>query len=125
MKSGIYAIICREEWVIYIGSAENIPTRWTQHKVEFRKGGHVSQKMQKAWNRQGEEGIEFVVLEYVCLHEILRVEMLNILAARSIEHLTVSNQNKSWSKPIKVSGKPVTSRVYPIEALFKSELLTA
>ena len=115
---GVYAIICKEEWTVYIGSSEDIEERWNQHRTAFRKGSHVSEKFRKAWRRQGEDSIEFVVLEEVCLHEMKRIEMLFILAARSIKHLTVSNSNASWTKPIKVESKQVQTRAFDIQKYF-------
>jgi len=59
--SGIYA------WTSlsggqYIGSAVNLRRRKKDHGTSLRQGTHKNIKLQRAWNKYGEEGFEFSVL---------------------------------------------------------------
>lgn len=62
---GIYAI--RNGWngKRYVGQARNIFNRWTAHKVLLRKNKHHSVKLQRSWNKNGEQSFTFEVLEIV------------------------------------------------------------
>lgn len=65
IKSGIYAIRCCLNNHEYIGSAVNIPRRWSEHRHDLRRGTHHSPALQHAWNKHGEEAFTFIVLERV------------------------------------------------------------
>ena len=61
-NSGIYTITSPSGGQ-YIGSAVNIRLRWHTHKIALRKGTHRNPKLQNAWNKHGEENIEFAIYE--------------------------------------------------------------
>lgn len=65
VRSVIYAIINSITGKIYVGSAVDYPTRWTNHKSDLVCGRHCNRKLQNAWNKYGEEAFEFKVLEPV------------------------------------------------------------
>ena len=60
---GIYKIENKENNKVYIGSSKNIENRWKQHKSLLRCGKHHSQHLQYAWNRYGEDGFIFEIIE--------------------------------------------------------------
>lgn len=62
--SGIYCIQCKRGFKYY-GSAGNIKQRWRQHKYELRHGTHGNPKLQRAWNKYGEDFFSFSVVEIV------------------------------------------------------------
>lgn len=62
---GVYAIRNIISKRAYIGSAEDIASRWTQHLWGLRHGRHHSIKLQRAWDRDGQEAFEMVVLQEV------------------------------------------------------------
>jgi group I intron endonuclease len=72
--SGVYQIHCKSNGKIYIGSAVNLPVRWAEHRGRLQRGLHVNKHLQQAWNKYGEEGFEFTVLEYVRRPYLLRIE---------------------------------------------------
>src|SRR6266545_437257 len=72
--SGVYQIRCLITGQIYIGSAVNMLARWAEHQRSLRRGIHVNQHLQQAWNKYGEEKFEFTVVEYVKRAFLLRIE---------------------------------------------------
>jgi group I intron endonuclease len=60
--SGIYAISHIQSGKLYIGSAVNISKRKSVHVANLRTGKHHSIKLQRAWNKYGEESFEFKTL---------------------------------------------------------------
>jgi group I intron endonuclease len=62
---GIYRIFLIGTDRSYVGQAKNIDHRWYDHKRTLLKGTHHAKKLQRAWNKYGEENFKFEVLE-VC-----------------------------------------------------------
>lgn len=62
---GIYKIEHIECGKSYIGSAKNIKKRWLEHKNALQSGRHHSIKLQRAWDKYGEESFSFEILEIV------------------------------------------------------------
>jgi group I intron endonuclease len=73
-SSGAYQIRCLITGQIYIGSAVNMLARWAEHRRSLRRGIHVNQHLQQAWNKYGEENFGFTVVEYVKRAFLLRIE---------------------------------------------------
>ena len=66
---GVYVIRCSGNGGLYVGSASlGIKRRWHIHKSDLRKGKHHNGRMQRAWNKYGEETFTVTVAE-VCLPE--------------------------------------------------------
>jgi len=63
--SAIYQIFNKNNGKIYIGSAENLYKRWSEHKRGARRNRHTNKYFQNAWNKHGEEAFEFSILEIV------------------------------------------------------------
>jgi group I intron endonuclease len=64
-KSGIYKITNTVNQKIYVGSAVNLQARFNNHKSHLRKNTHHSIKLQRAWNKYGEDAFIFSVIEFV------------------------------------------------------------
>ena len=62
---GIYQIVNNENGKMYIGSAVNLNNRRKCHICMLKKGNHHCNYLQHAWDRSGEKGFSFCVLEYV------------------------------------------------------------
>lgn len=73
-QSGIYQITCTANLVVYIGSAINLPTRWSMHRYQLRNGKHASRRLQRAWNKYGEGAFVFDVLLVCCKEELIERE---------------------------------------------------
>jgi len=59
----IYKIFCIQNKKVYIGSSTNTYKRWNTHKCLLRKNKHHSTKLQRAWNKYGEENFSFSIIE--------------------------------------------------------------
>jgi group I intron endonuclease len=70
---GIYAIRS-PSGKQYIGQAALIARRWYTHKCELRAGRHHCKPLQHAWNKYGEERMEFIRLKLVERSELNAVE---------------------------------------------------
>lgn len=68
MASGIYAIIHRDSGRWYAGQSINIKSRWQGHRQALRKGKHSNARLQRAWNKYGEDAFDFVVLILAPVH---------------------------------------------------------
>lgn len=72
--SGIYKIINKIDGKYYVGSSNNIEMRWLDHKIKLRKNKHANIYLQRSWNKYGEGGFEFVIVEQVPLDNLLITE---------------------------------------------------
>ena len=83
MTCGIYAIKNKENGKVYIGLSVNIGLRWGVHKAELRHGKHWNQHLQLSWNKHGESGFDFVVLQECSEEELSKTEKDWILKLNS------------------------------------------
>ena len=62
-KAGVYKIqsLIKPDR-IYIGSAMNIPKRWSYHRVDLRNNRHGNDRLQNHFNKYGESDLQFSVL---------------------------------------------------------------
>jgi len=63
MNCGIYEIINTINNKRYIGKSKDIDNRWKQHINLLSKNKHHSIKLQRAWNKYGNDSFEFNILE--------------------------------------------------------------
>ena len=63
MKIWIYQIRNKVNNKIYIGSTNNLKRRWESHIYQLKNNIHHSIKLQKAWNKYGEDNFEFSIIE--------------------------------------------------------------
>ncbi len=70
INSGIYCILNIKNRKTYIGSAVVLKRRWRQHKNALNAAKHFNRKLQRAWNKYGEENFEFLILE-ICNIDLL------------------------------------------------------
>jgi len=71
MNSGVYQIMNRLNYHMYIGSAINFNSRWNEHRRKLRKGAHHNAYLQNAWNKDGEESFEFSEIEFVDVENLI------------------------------------------------------
>jgi hypothetical protein len=62
---GVYQILNTANNKCYIGSSAAIKIRWSEHKNTLRANKNQSVKLQRAWNKYGEESFQFIILEVV------------------------------------------------------------
>jgi group I intron endonuclease len=65
MKKGIYKITNIISNKCYIGSSQNIESRFRRHKKDLKNGEHHSRYLQRAWNKYGEKNFLFEIIEEV------------------------------------------------------------
>lgn len=64
-KAGIYAIINIASNRVYVGSSNDMPRRWRDHRWRLNKGTHHASILQRAWIKYGSDAHQFYILEYV------------------------------------------------------------
>ena len=62
-KSGIYKIINKVNGKYYVGSTKDFNKRWLDHKSALIGNRHPNDKLQRAWNKYGQDKFEFVITE--------------------------------------------------------------
>lgn len=87
MISGVYKIQSKiKPDRIYVGSAVDINARWRTHKCSLRKDNHYSRKLQRHYNKYGEDDLVFSILtvcekkELYPINGIIRPEQFFIWA---------------------------------------------
>lgn len=74
-QSGIYRITNKLNGKFYIGSTSNMRKRMREHMSNLRRGIHVNDHLQHAFDKYGEENFAFEVYEYVKnIDDLLTVE---------------------------------------------------
>jgi group I intron endonuclease len=82
MESGIYKIINIKTGKCYVGSTKNFNIRWNQHLVNLKNGNHSSVKLQRSFDKHGEESFEFHIIEYVKYEKDLIIDKENYWIAQ-------------------------------------------
>jgi group I intron endonuclease len=63
-KTGVYEILNKANGKCYVGSTANsFYKRWRDHRKNLRRGTHTSTAMQNAYNKYGEDNLEFKIIE--------------------------------------------------------------
>lgn len=62
MKTGVYRFTCGDNGCFYIGSAVNIAKRKRDHLRALRAGTHINVRLQRVFNKYGENSFEFHVI---------------------------------------------------------------
>jgi group I intron endonuclease len=84
--AGIYLITNKITGTTYVGQAINITIRWASHRRTLRRNmNHRNSKLQRAWNKYGEENFEFKV--YLKLVEKDRFKLDLLLDEEEIKAL--------------------------------------
>lgn len=72
--SGIYKITCIPNSKVYVGSAVNLAKRYREHWSALRSTRHRNRRLQNAWDKYGEAGFVFEVIELVLVSFLLERE---------------------------------------------------
>lgn len=70
----IYGIKNTQNGKIYIGSTNNMTRRFKRHKTDLRNGKHSNQYLQRAWDKYGEDSLDFIILTTCGEHQLLKKE---------------------------------------------------
>lgn len=85
----ICGIYCFENMVNnkkYIGKSIDILRRIVSHKIDLRKNKDVSTKLQRAWNKYGEENFKQYIIEVCDEEDLDRLEKRNIEKFDSVKN---------------------------------------
>ena len=63
ISAGIYLIRHQPSGSSYVGQANNIEKRWSEHKKQLASGSHHNKSLQKLWNESAESDFVFDVVE--------------------------------------------------------------
>lgn len=61
--SGVYMILSKFDYKVYVGSSYNIAIRWKSHRKQLNAGTHKNIHLQRAWNKYNEDNFIFFVVE--------------------------------------------------------------
>jgi group I intron endonuclease len=67
---GIYRITLKKLGRNYVGQSVNIRQRWATHKKELNDNEHHNNKLQRDWNKYGENAFEFVIIKRCSKHQL-------------------------------------------------------
>lgn len=101
MTVGIYKIEGINNNKPYIGSSNNIERRWNEHIRQLNKGEHHSIKLQRAWNKYGQDNFIFTIIEECEINELLNREHYYIYEVYNSIDLGYNN-----SDPLKFYDTP-------------------
>lgn len=76
MISGIYCILNKRDGKVYVGSSFDVEHRWCAHLHKLRSGKHENRYLQNAWWKHGESSFEFVLLDEVPTHDLIKEEQI-------------------------------------------------
>lgn len=77
--TGVYVLDCIANGKKYIGSAAKcFKKRLREHLAMLRKGTHHSRHLQQAWNKYGEAGFQFNILEICVAQDCIKREQFFI-----------------------------------------------
>jgi predicted GIY-YIG superfamily endonuclease len=106
---GVYLIACPEQNIGYIGSARVIRHRYTQHWACMRRGVHQVRELQRIYDEEGVDALEFRVLEAVSGElEAFDKHLLALEGewiARLSKTMTLTNLYKRDDTPMLLTGR--------------------
>lgn len=93
--TGVYGIINTETGYPYVGGSVHILRRWSDHRARLRGNRSNQPKLQRSWNKYGENAFAFIILERVDDLSVLREReayWIGALDAASRKGLNVLSQ---------------------------------
>ncbi len=84
MDSGIYMIYCVETNKPYIGRAENLDERKSEHFSNLKNGNHPCKEMQQDYDEFGAESFRYSILEKCEVSKLKHLEDYYILVCNAI-----------------------------------------
>ena len=76
MKAGIYRITNKVNGNCYIGSSVDLQRRRRQHFNNLVNGVHVNSHLQNAYNKYGNDSLEFEIIEYIEIDDNIKETLL-------------------------------------------------
>jgi len=98
MNSGVYKITCSANGHYYYGSSVNLQSRFKNHISKLRSQKHRNHRLQRIFNKYGEDSLVFEVVKYCAPEETISCEQKYLDAHTS--HENCINFCKSASAPM-------------------------
>lgn len=76
MKAGIYQITNKVNGNCYIGSSVDLQRRRRQHFNNLANGTHVNSHLQNAYNKYGNDSLEFEIIEFIDINDDIKETLL-------------------------------------------------
>lgn len=114
--SGVYAITCRQNGKVYVGSSIDIRKRWEDHTRKLNKGSHHNSYLQNAWNLHGGDSFSFAVLEECNQPDLLSAE------AKWMDRLNATDRACGYNLS-KKPGSPMFGLKHSLETLLNYTLV--
>lgn len=86
--SGIYAIVNKINGNKYIGSSQDVYSRWARHVAKLNGNNHHSRHLQNAWNKYGKDGFDFIVVETCDKNHLIEIEQKYIDAENPVYNVS-------------------------------------
>ena len=91
---GVYKIVCKRTNKVYVGGAYvSFHKRKLHHWKTLRRGNHHNLHLQRAWNKYGESGFMFLILEVVSRDE----SEIEVCEQKWIDTLDCTNTIKGYN----------------------------
>jgi len=98
----VYSIINTVNGKRYIGSTSNHIRRFRAHKWSLRRGSHHSLKLQRAWDKYGEQAFVFSIMieaspEHLLMYEQRALDVYGVSSGYNILHLAGTKRGSKVS----------------------------
>jgi group I intron endonuclease len=99
-SSGVYAIYCKGNGKVYVGSSNKIGKRLVYHKHSLRKNKHHSVLLQRSYNKYGEGEFIVVILDPCSVPASIKIEQFYIDALKACDSRFGFNTNKEAGRTV-------------------------
>lgn len=99
--TGVYRMTNRNNGKHYVGSAKNFNRRSGEHRAGLRRGKHCNPRLQRSWNKHGEDAFDFVIVEECSVEQMVEREQF------WMDELDVCNPDKGYNIARKAWTSPV------------------
>ena len=100
---GIYCIKNKINGKVYIGSSNNIERRFRRHRTELNTKRHSNKHLERAYQRDGEENFDFIILEICLEEELISKEIFYINKYEALDN------TKGYNLSIPIKHPTITS----------------
>lgn len=128
MSGIVYQIKCENNGKVYIGQAQSpqrLKLRWSKHKTELRKHHHHSIKLQRAWDKYGEDSFIFEILESdIPLDLLTHREQYYMDSTEAYTNGYNSCQFAACTRGYKPTPESIAKRVAKVKGMFVGRKLS-